>query len=412
MNARLLSSHLAVAILAFGLGYAVFSYGEGKASSAGKLQRLDDPVAALTDALRIEDAPARTQALLDFFAAADPAWAERLRAEVNQPGSELILDEIGETLFAQWWAKSDPEAAFKNIVDPAWANRHPWIREVMRAWVASDPSRAAEATASLPPNPDRGQVEATRILVQHWWDKQANSDPGPLLVLIHKLEVVPRASAIHILIQNSIKKRGIDVTEKFVESLPQADALGVDVPQEMLGRYGQALLDVDVERAKRWAEKHGQGRDGAGILRHLAFSWGVKDGAAAMDWATGLPDSPQRAGIILRVWLSYRQAHPDESRDWLLAHEPTEVLEHIYSRYLTGTAGDDVEKALELAGRAKDLAVRDRLLAAVGTGWIQKDPEAAKKWLDSVELAPELKERVLRAMPLAPAVQSIPAAAG
>ena len=88
-----------------------------------------------------------------------------------------------------------------------------------------------------------------------------------------------------------------------------------------------------------------------------------------MDWAIHLPDSPQRAGIIMRVWLSYREAHPDESRNWLLAQEPTEIVEHVYRRYLNGTAGDDVEKAFEIAGRAKDPALRDRLRTAVAIGW-------------------------------------------
>ena len=315
MNSRLVMSHLAVALLGLGLGYGIFASGGGVGFRT--LARPEDPVAALAAAIKIEDAQARTQALLDFFSTADPSWAARLRAEVNQPESDLVLDEIGETLFASWWAKSDPQAAFENLVDPAWANRHPWLREVMKAWVASDPVRAAEAAGRLPPNPDRGRIEATRILVEHWWDKPVSTDPAPLLALIHTLEVKPRAAAIAQLIETSIKLRGLDTTEQFVESLPKDGDFGVDVQQEMLARFGQALLDRDVDRAIRWAERNGQGRNGSGILRHLAFSWGVKDGPAAMNWAINLPETSERPGIILRVWLSFRQAHPDESRDCL-----------------------------------------------------------------------------------------------
>ncbi len=396
MKTGLVVSHLCVALLAFALGRLCFP---SQATMDRDVERPADPVAAFSEAAQIEDPHARTRALLDFFAAADPAWAERLRDEMNRPESKLILDEIGETLFASWWAKSDPQAAFDTPVHPAWSNRNPWIREVMRAWVAVDPARAAEAADGLPPNPDKGKVEATRVLVEHWWDKPGSNDPAPLFALMDTLEVMPRAGAVQAVIQNLIKERGLDATEQYLDSLPeQDDPSGISLQQELLARYGQALIDLDVDRAVRWAETHGQGRDGSGVLKHLAFSWGRKDGPAAMNWALRLPETPQRASIILRVWLSFRDTEPDRASEWLIAQEPTSTLEPIFQRYLTGTASLDGRKALEIAERTKDPAVRERLLAAAGVGWMKTDPEAARKWLDTVELAPELEARIQRSV--------------
>ncbi len=170
----------------------------------------------------------------------------------------------------------------------------------------------------------------------------------------------------------------------------------------MLARYGQVLIDHDVDRAIRWAEKHGQGRDGAGILRHMAFSWGTKDGAAAMNWAMNLPDTPERPAVLMRVWLSYRESRPEEAAEWLLAQQPTAALEGIYQRFLSGTAGLNANKALEIASKTQDPMLRERLLAAVGVGWMKTDPEAAKKWLETVELAPELEDRVRQSVPTPP----------
>jgi hypothetical protein len=116
-----------------------------------------------------------------------------------------------------------------------------------------------------------------------------------------------------------------------------------------------------------------------------------------------LPDSPERAGIVMRVWLSFRSAHPEEASAWLLAQEPSGALEGVYQRYLTGTASIDPKQALELAERAKEPGLRERMLAAVGVGWMKTDPEAARKWLDTVELAPELEERVRQSVPVDPA---------
>jgi hypothetical protein len=396
MKSRMIASHVVVALLAFALGYAIHSSQTG--TGHGPIARPDDPVAALAEILQISDAHARTQALLDYFAAADPAWAERVRAEIEPTESKIVLDEIGETLFASWWARSNPKAAFEQRVEPAWRNRNPWLREVMLAWVASDPTRAAEAAATLPQNPDRGIVEAVRVLVDHWWDAPAAPDSKPLVDLIRKLEVVPRAGAIQRLIELSIEHRGIDATEQFVESLPEEDDIGVSVQQEVLARFGQALVEHDVDRAILWANEHGQGRKGSGILRHLAFSWGQKDGPRAMQWAMGLPDSMERPAILYRVWLSFRQSRPEEAAQWLLAQGPSEVLEGVYSRYLSGLAIENkTQEALEIAMRATDAPVRDRLVTAVGMGWAQTDPDAARKWLDTIELPPELEERIRKA---------------
>lgn len=405
MNARLLSSHLGVALLAFGLGYLVFHSRDGATNA---IDRPEDPVAAFAEILAIEEPHARTRALLDYFAVADPAWAGRLRDELDQTESALVMDEIAETLFASWWARSDPQAAFARVVDPGWSNRHPWIREVMRVWVVSDPVSAAEAASSLPPNPDRGKLEATRMIVEHWWDSPTSTDPAAVLALIHNLPVVSRAGSIQRLLETSIEHRGIDATEQFVESLPKEDAFGVSVQQEMLSRFGQALIQHDLGRAVRWADEHGEGREGSGILRHMAFTWGAKDGPAAMEWAMQLKDPRNRSGILMRAWLSFRNTEPEKAAAWLEAREPDEVLEQVFQRYLSGTAGLDSKRALEIAGRTKDPERRERLLAAVGRGWMKTDPEAASKWLDTVELAPELEEQVRESVAFDPAEHLVP----
>jgi len=388
MNARLVISHLAVGLLGLVLGLAATG------GIPGLRRPIGDPVAALGEAAAIDDPQARTRALLDFFAAADPAWATDLRDAVNTVESQIFLDEVGETLFAGWWAKADPKAAFDRRIDPAWPNRHPWLRETMRAWVKRAPTDAAAAAGTLPPNPDRGKVEVARVLVEHWWDDPNNDDAAPILVVINALDLRTRASAIVRLLQKSIEKRGIPSTEELVESIPETDDLAFDVRQEMFSRYVQLLAERDAEEAVRFAKEHEHDREGLGVMRHLAFTWGGKDGPAAMRWAVNLPDRASRNRILLRAWLSFRHAQPDAAAEWLAQQEPSDALITIYRRYLTGTAGVDPQKALALAEKAKDPAMREQLLTAVGVGWMKSDPKAATEWLDTVELAPELEAEV------------------
>jgi len=408
MNARPILLALAAALLGLGLGYVLFSPRAG----GGLGPAPADPIAAFHDALATPEPHARTRALLDFFATVDASWAPRLRSEVNQPGSKVQLDEIGEILFASWWARSDPAAAFANLVDPAWANRHPWVRYVTRAWAAADPAKAAEAVAGLPPHPDRGRMEAMRELVEHWWDGSQSNDVAPLLALIQEMPVTARAGAIERLLETSIDRVGLDETARFVESLPRPEAFGTSAEYELLARYGQILVERDVERARRFAEKHGRDDDGVGILRHMAFSWGVKDGPAAMEWAMGLDQLPERPSLIMRVWISFANAEPEKAAAWIEAREPDEVLEPVFRRYLSGIGGIDTQKALAIADRAKDAGRRERLLGAVGRGWIKADREAALEWLDSVELSPEIEQEVRATAPFDPSKHLQPVSPG
>lgn len=392
MNSRLIASHLAACLLGLGAAYLGMTRSEPSAPSPGS--STEAPIEALRTAVQIEDAPKRVRALLELFESTDPKWAPALRDSVNQEGSQIVLDEVGEMLFAAWWARTDPKAAFDGKVDPAWANRHPWIREVMRAWVAVEPKQATEAVGALPPGPDRGKVEAIRVLVDHWWDNPGNTDAGPILALFNNLELRTRASAIARLAEKSLEKRGVEATEAFVEAVPVTDDIAFDVRQEVFARYVQALVDHDIEAALRFTDEHAKDREGLGVMRHLAFSWGLKDGPAAMAWAENLPDTAPRNRIVMRAWLSFRQAKPEEASQWLLAHEPNDALLLVYRRYLTGTASQDPKQALAIAERAKDPKLRNELLTAVGIGWMKTDPKAAGEWLEGVGLPPELEEQV------------------
>jgi hypothetical protein len=73
------------------------------------------------------------------------------------------------------------------------------------------------------------------------------------------------------------------------------------------------------------------------------------------------------------------------------------MLAQIYAKHLRHFVAQDPERALELASKASDAEIRDRMLVAVGQGWIRADPEAATAWLATAGLSPELEERIRHA---------------
>ena len=396
MTARSIVTHLIVAGIAFAIGWTL-STGGSSDSSAKSLGAVasEEPVAVMAEILRIPDPAERAVALAGFFESTDPVWAQLLWEALTAEGTELPVDEITETLFASWWAKSDPAAAFAHIVDPGWANRHPWVRSVLREWVRQDPLAAAAAVATLPPDPTRGRLDGARIVLDEWFEQDETVDPTPLLGLIRQLEPLPRAAAIERILTSMIEAHGLDATERFAESVPsEAGAIGVNLKQELMARMGVVLLAHDVERALGWAQKHGDERDGSGIRKHLAYYWALEDGEAAMEWAIALSDDLEKPSIVKRAWLSFGRKKPDEARNWLQARKPDRVLQGIYGRHLTNVARQDAESALALAEKATDAAVRERMLVAVGKGWIQTDPAAAEAWMQRSGLSAESQRRI------------------
>ena len=158
MNARLLASHLGVALLAFGLGYLVFSaLPRGRRGSAID-RRIPSPPSPRSS--RSRSPMPRTRALLDFFAVADPAWAERLRDEVDNRNPDragrdrrdplrVLVGPVGSR--GRLRAGSSTRAG-RTAIPGSERSCGPGSWRIRRARPRPPPR--------LPPNPDRGQLEA------------------------------------------------------------------------------------------------------------------------------------------------------------------------------------------------------------------------------------------------------------
>ncbi|MBW2497413.1 MAG: hypothetical protein JRF61_09095 [Deltaproteobacteria bacterium] len=390
MRARVVVSHLVVALLAFGLGGMVMKGGGGSSSAPA-----GEPTARLAEVLKIEDPIDRTVSLARFLETADPASAIMLRELLFARDPELYVDAVTETLFASWWARSDPAAAFKNQVSPPWRDRHPWMRAVVSEWVRRDPVAAAEAVKGLPETIGQGRIEGARALMDGWFQNDQFNDPRPLFALLHPLEPKARARAIETLLDSMIESQGIDATEQYVESL-KADpvAFGVSVESEIMSRMAVALLNHDVERAVAWAEKHGDEHDNVGVLKHLAYYWARRDGEAAMEWAISLPDTPVRRQLIKNVWRSWGFGDAEGSRQWLYARGPEEPLRQIWQQHLRTLGRNDPAAAMEVALGLSDPEVRETTVVIVARSWLSADPEAAEAWIAKAGLSPEVEERI------------------
>lgn len=396
MNAKSAVSHLAAALAAFALGFFLANAGLLDFDSSGRpaAQADADPATALQAILGVDDPVDRAAQLAAFFARTDPSTAPGLHEILLQRESGLYIDEMSELLFASWWAKSNPEAAFQNPINPPWADRHPWMRTVLGEWARKDPQAAAVAVQQMPAGPLKGRIGGARAVVDAWLTLDVMPEPSALIGVIAQLEPLTRSGAISHLLGSMIEDRGIDSTLDFARSVPPDDALSENFQQEFLARTAVVLIDHDIDRAIAWADEYAGTPNAAGIYKHLAYYWALRDGQPALEWALSLPDQPAKSTIVTRAWISFSRKHREQATVWVSSHAPHPMMQGAYNDYIKTLAETDAVSALALANRSPNAELRNAMLAAAAEGWMKQDPEAASAWLASAGLPQELADKI------------------
>ena len=353
------------------------------------------PEDALRAILSIEHSGQRATELAAFFERTDAqTYASPLLDLLMDRDAGLEVDEITELLFAEWWASADPEAAFNSPLHPRWKNRHPWMRQTVRAWAKEAPIPAARAVAQLPGGPALGRLEGARAVIDSWLSLDEIPDPRLLLEVIDQLEPVARSGALELMVSTLIKREGVDRALEIVRGIQPFDAENGDIRHELLSRTGVALAKHDIPSAVAWAEEYAETPNGLGIQKHLAYYWGLRDGAPALEWALSLPQRPGREIVIKRAFLSFSRKHREDASAWMMSHPPRADMRGIYADFLRRRAETAPEEAMALAERAADPELRLDMQAAAAEGWLKGDPEAAKAWLTNTDLRPDLEARI------------------
>jgi len=387
-------------VLAFavgiGTGIAVAPSLQGSSNSLAVTIDVDAaPEDALREILNIEHSGQRATELAAFFARTDAqTYASPLLDLLMDREASLDVDEITELLFAEWWASADPEAAFNSPLHPRWKNRHPWMRQTLRAWAKEAPIPAARAVAELPGGPALGRLEGARAVIDTWLALDEIPDPRLLLEVIDQLEPVARSGALELMVSTLIERQGVDRALEVVRGIQPFDSENGDIHHELLSRAGVALAKHDIPSAVAWAEEYAETPNGLGIQKHLAYYWGLRDGAPALEWALGLPVRPGREIVIKRAFLSFSRKHREDATAWMMAHPPRAEMRGIYIDFLRRTAETSPNEAMAVAERTSDPALRLDMQAAAVEGWLKGDSEAAQAWLSSSDLRPELEARI------------------
>jgi hypothetical protein len=314
---------------------------------------------------------------------AAPAGASAFDAARLDQGSPELL------LLAHWWARLDPEAAFRWTRSDWRADDARVIAAVVRAWAHRNPQAALGAARGLS-YPEQAQVALDAAI--SGWDE---SGQGGLDAWVQGLsDPIDRQRVGEILARRKVISQGAE------KALEWADAIeDPTFREEMRGRVaGAAALDAPAVAAA-WAEPRivaaaEAGERPTGLPRRIGTRWSRSDPKAAMAWLSRLPPGGDRDdGVIesMRIWLG---RDPGDARQWVEVLEPERWNEPARALYARGLlAQEDPERALALVAGFEDPDLRDYHTTVIARAWLARDRAAADAWLQQADIPEAVKRR-------------------
>ena len=340
----------------------------------------ENPTLAVARLAAVPPGPGREnalRALASVWVRADApaalAWARNLSADDRVPAMESALFEL---------ARRDPlqviELAQQSLSGPALERT---LFHTLQLMTAADPVAAAGLVRLLPAGETqtRAALDVARGL--------AVKDPAAALAFVGQLPVGPAQTLALNNALTSWAATAPAAAAQYVAGLPAGAA------QDAAAAHLAALLAIDPVNALAWANSLGAASARDAALIRIASTWAQADAPAASRWASAQPPGLTTT-TALGGALSY----------WLLVDAPA-VRNFVSELPASSQPAAAASVAPQLAQRdpagtiawAQTLvapAAREAAVMAAYARWLDNAPAAARAWLATANLAPEIKAKL------------------
>mgnify|MGYP001824340262 CR=1 FL=1 len=154
------------------------------------------------------------------------------------------------------------------------------------------------------------------------------------------------------------------------------------------------LRSGDIQDAARWSQELPKGEVQDAAVREVAEDYVSEDPAKAVAWLESLPEgSAQMRGteVAFSRWAS-RDAEAAIGR--IDRMQVSDLRDSAVRGYTQRIAYRDPSGSIELASTISNPKLRDQTLVRVGRIYMQRDKEAATRWLANSNLAPGLQKSI------------------
>jgi hypothetical protein len=223
----------------------------------------------------------------------------------------------------------------------------------------------------------------------------------------------------------SLAKQDLAAAIAWANQLPESSA----IKQAWQGIAKQWAKD-DLEAAAEYAVKLPAGVRQNALVEQVTTTWWQSDPPAALRWAQALTAGDRRTLAVFSVVSSWSAEEPEAAAAWVVKCPEGELRDLSMGGVVSRWARTDPAAAGEWlktfpAGKSRDWGVENFMLnssnypeyaaAAVtlisdakqrnlcienlARQWLRSDPEAARKWLDTLDLPADQIERLLKSLP-------------
>jgi len=312
-----------------------------------------DPASALQTAMGF-DGWIQGVALEAVADGVEPAGASAFVASVRQVSPELVSSSLRQRLIEKGiirWAQGDPVAAAEALASfpKSEITRQAWL-QVAESLAAHDPATALDWVQK---NGDPESVSAaTQGLISGWWQK----DPAAA-------EAYARANSDTV------------------------------VGQQAASMLANRMAVSNPEKAAAWAAQLSNPDARAMSELTISVAWAYRDPVAASRWVETLPpaDGAAIAGTLSSSWA---RNDPAGAARWISSLNG-EIRDSAIAGYTSVVAVTNPADALAWALSIGNEQMRTRTAIPLATGWLARQPEAARQWIEASDLSPAEKSRLL-----------------
>lgn len=337
-----------------------------------------EPLERLSSIMRSEDALERGRSLLDYLSRLGVGDFEAAVAHFRSLGiTESRMGEYAQLLAA--WAKVDPVAALayaqKNtrsgfatntiltswaVIDPEsairWAESNhngeganPYLSGIIRALAATDPQRAQQLLVSMPKSVERG--EALDAMIPH------------------------------------VLSQGVDATRAWIDALAD-DSLR----NGAMMRSAEQLAETDPAGTAAWLianpSEATQRR-----MDDVYRVWARANPNEAIQSFTAMPAGEARGNALRGVVNALAVDNP-QTAVAMLDQYPNDVTDRAVQNVVWHSFGSDPSLAISQISRITNEGDRNRTYQRMISSWHERDPAAAKQWMQSNPLPQSVVENL------------------
>ncbi|MDB6079730.1 MAG: hypothetical protein JWO82_3477 [Akkermansiaceae bacterium] len=339
------------------------------ASPAGRLERL-------REILAIGDLIERRRELVAFLEKTPPAQFEEIARHFKS------LDRVDRTderkLMMLAWTRADAPSALA----AALATTPQFIEDMAACWAAFDPDAAVAWARANSQKEEFGSRDGGNVRLSYVLAGIARVDPSRAMSMVSELPKEERRGALRLLFETMT--RDSDPLESLLAVTKDDDQRGALITASAL-----AKSQSDPAAAARLLMEHPQAAEASEVS--LVFvRWAMEDDAAAGASLATVP------GELLSAAL-HGVARQTAYRD---LHAAIQLMEQ-YKAGLNGGIVHDVGEAVDLESRPDRVAqiswetepgeVRDGFCGTSLYLWKQKDPAAARAWLETHEVSDDVR---------------------